>query len=206
MRVTLALTTNLEREIEFDFRELAGSNSYITGDYLSKLSRLFDQSAAKFESILRYVDLPRLSVESTNEVSPLSNTQSRTRNSRQQSDGIVRRSFGEVFDWLYKHGVRKIIRIAVEDDEDTPHSDELIEKTLQRFDVEVWDWKKFDLCSETILEAAPNVKDLSLYSSGNKAVLRSWSSEDGLKELQSVRASPQANFPPKKHILFKYCF
>jgi len=74
----------------------------------------------------------------------------------------------------------------VDDDEDTPHSDEVIE-SLKRFGIEDWDWKKVDLCSEVLLKAAPNAEKITLYCSGNNAILRSWSAEDGLKKLEKVR-------------------
>ena len=95
--------------------------------------------------------------------------------------------FKIIFDWLWDNGVRRILKVRVHDDGDTSHSDEIIENTLNRFQVEVWDWKKFDLCSETIFKAAPDVREISLYSSGNNAILRSWSCEDGLAKLKKVR-------------------
>jgi hypothetical protein len=68
----------------------------------------------------------------TNEISTLSSSKPSAKHSGHQSDGISWRNFGEIFDWLYKHGVRKIVKITVVDDEDNPHSDELIETALQR--------------------------------------------------------------------------
>jgi hypothetical protein len=43
------------------------------------------------------------------------------------------------------------------------------------------------MCSATIKRAAPNVRHVSLYASGNNAVLRSWSCKEGLAELKKVR-------------------
>ena len=74
----------------------------------------------------------------------------------------------------------------MDDNKDPSHSDQIIEESLKGFDVEVLDWFKFDLCSETILEAAPDVKEVHLYSSGNNAVLQAWSGCDGLKKLTKV--------------------
>lgn len=89
--------------------------------------------------------------------------------------------------------MRKIIRIVVQDDPIDFHSDELIEHSLKGFDVEEWRWKKWDMCSDTILEAAPDVRIVDLYWSGNKAILRSWAAADGLvllKRVGRVRNSP----------------
>jgi len=72
------------------------------------------------------------------------------------------------------------------DDVDTPYNDTVIETALKGFGVEVFDWMKLDICSETIFDASPEVQEIVLYSSGNRAVLRSWSGEDGLIQLRKV--------------------
>lgn len=77
----------------------------------------------------------------------------------------------------------------VVDDGDISHSDEVIEEALRRFQVEVWDWKKLDISSETIFQAAENVKEISLYSTGNNAVLMGWYSDEGLKKFPKVCTS-----------------
>lgn len=84
-------------------------------------------------------------------------------------------------------GVIKIIRVVVEDDPADFHSDEVIEHSLRGFDVEEWKWFKWDLCIDTILEAAPNVREVNLYWSGNKAILKSWTAPDGLVSLRQAR-------------------
>lgn len=91
-----------------------------------------------------------------------------------------------VFDWLRKEKVKKVIRVIVMDGGSVPHSDEAIVESLKGLDVEVWDWRKFDICSETIHQAAENVRIVHLYCSGSNAVLRSWSSEQGLVRLEKV--------------------
>ncbi|KAI1474288.1 subtilisin-like protein [Daldinia eschscholtzii] len=67
------------------------------------------------------------------------------------------------------------------------HGDEAIEKALNGFGVEIWNWKKRDLCFEVIANTAPNVKVINLYWSGNNAVLRGWCAEGGLKKLKALR-------------------
>lgn len=44
----------------------------------------------------------------------------------------------------------------------------------------MWDWKKLDLCTDVIAESTKKVREVSLYSSGNNAVLMGWASADGL--------------------------
>lgn len=84
-----------------------------------------------------------------------------------------------VFDWLWSKGVREIVKVRVVDG-DLPHADASIVKALYGFNVKVWDWKRVDLCSDVIYESSKFLKEVSIYSSGNNAVLMGWASEDGL--------------------------
>ncbi|KAI9770212.1 MAG: hypothetical protein M1839_003240 [Geoglossum umbratile] len=108
---------------------------------------------------------------------------------------------GVIFKWLAKRNVSKIFKVIVIDDGDPPHSsqphssqpysnqphsNQVIEESLKDFKIETWDWKKVDICSDTILEAAPGVRFLNLYASGNSAVLKGWSCTDGLVELKNL--------------------
>ncbi|KAF8251591.1 subtilisin-like protein [Wilcoxina mikolae CBS 423.85] len=153
-----------EREILLDLRELASMHYDISKQQISSLI-----GAIKFETILRYVRIPKF-------LSALDETDSTPKSLK---------GFWLIFELLWEKGVRKIIKIIVDDEEDS-HSDDIIE-LLNRFDVEEWDWMKVDLCSKTICIAAPNVRKLSLYSSGNNAVLRSWSGNDGLNTLKQLK-------------------
>jgi hypothetical protein len=76
--------------------------------------------------------------------------------------------------------LREIIKVMVVDDRDRPHADAAIVKALYGFKVEEWDWKWVDLCSDAIYEASPTIREVSLYSSGNNAVLVGWASAEGL--------------------------
>lgn len=84
--------------------------------------------------------------------------------------------------------MRKIIELIVDDDQDPPHKDTII-ASLETFDLEIFDWKKLDLCSDTIFKAAPHANKIVLYSSGNNAVLKSWSATDGLVRFQRASTS-----------------
>ncbi|KAI9771958.1 MAG: hypothetical protein M1839_002591 [Geoglossum umbratile] len=161
-----------EREIHFDLLELANLNLAVSAQDLTDLI-----TSLKFENILQYVRIPRY------KLSAHSSPARGDSRSDQQRGG--RRDFQLIFDLLWKKGVRTIIKVIVEDDDETPHSDEVIEK-LAIFNIEEWDWRKVDLCSEVIYKAAGNVEKAFLYSSGNNAVLRSWSGIDGLKRLEQL--------------------
>lgn len=157
--------------MEFDLSEHSR-----TGYSFSPKSGKILKKHLKFDNILRYVDLPKMVVERSLPEKDTGN-----------EAGTGRNDLEEIFNWLRTDcGVEKIIRIKVEDSKDTPHSDESIESCLKDFGIKVWDWHKIDLCCSTIQRAAPNVREVYLYCSGNNAVLRSWSAADGLASLEKV--------------------
>lgn len=133
------------------------------------------------DTILRYVCLPK---------DPLLSEQS-------VDDPQTYINYTVVFDWLRKKKVRTIIKLRVEDNENLPHSDETIVSALRDIDVDVWDWVRYDLCCDTIAEAAPKVKEVFLYSTGKKAVLMNWTSEEGLKKLKHVKSQRLPESPPR---------
>ena len=70
----------------------------------------------------------------------------------------------------------------------TPQTDQAVEYCVQTFKVSVLNWRKLDLC---LADLDPNgtLKKLHLYSSGNKAVIRNWLSENdqgGLVKLKNA--------------------
>jgi hypothetical protein len=141
-------------------------------------------SFLKFETILQYVALPKLLVKDTS--GTVKRPQLNVSGRRLQEKERGPTHFKKIFDWLKDKKVKQILEIIVEDDQENPHWDEVIAEAVKGFGVEVWNWKKFDLCSETIREAAPNVRELYLYSTGNNAVLRGWSDCGGLTTLTKV--------------------
>jgi hypothetical protein len=118
--------------------------------------------------VLKYVALPKLKIDPDKEEG---------RDKHSKGKGL--KDLIKIFDWLRKNHVKKIIKVIVVDDGDIAHSDSAIRECVKGFDVLKWDWKKVDLCSEVIYEAARNVEEVTLYSSGNNAVLLGWSSTDG---------------------------
>ncbi|KAL6822091.1 hypothetical protein J3E69DRAFT_339920 [Trichoderma sp. SZMC 28015] len=191
-----------ERETYFDL--LTQPSLSISLSNLEKLARHL-----KFESILRYVALPRIEVTEKTEIT-LDNDRERWH-------------IAEIFQWLRQNGVKKIVSVIVIDDIEPSHSDGAIEGALvwkeeikkeeskkeeskkeeskkeenkkeeskkeemkneiveRNFDIEIWDWKKLDINCDIIARCAPGVREITLYSSGNNAVLMGWSSMDGLR-------------------------
>jgi len=81
--------------------------------------------------------------------------------------------------------------ISVVDEEFPAHEDKAIVQCLQRFDVEKWNWQRFDICSEVIRDAAhQTVQHITLYSYGNRAVLKGWSTVGGFGD---VRVFPEVS-------------
>ncbi len=109
-----------------------------------------------------------------------------------------------VFKWLKDDvKVKKILEVVVEDfadGESKPHSDKAIVECLKDLQVETWDWRRMDIPSQVIVEAAgEHVKTLYLYCSGLRAVLQSWSDRGGLANLKKVNYLPfRPNLPVRK--------
>ncbi|KAB8265057.1 hypothetical protein BDV32DRAFT_145089 [Aspergillus pseudonomiae] len=99
----------------------------------------------EFESILKYVRIPSFKVA----MYPRQDN----RDNHQEQQLVRKGNVEDIFNVLWEKGVKKIIKISVDDDEDLPHSDEVIE-TLGKFGIEEWDWRRKDLCSSVILKAA----------------------------------------------------
>ncbi|KAH7310222.1 hypothetical protein BKA65DRAFT_167701 [Rhexocercosporidium sp. MPI-PUGE-AT-0058] len=167
-----------EREIHLDLREVQ-----ISGLSTDRKSLLNFLNGRDFEDILQYVQIPRRPFRSDT-----------TQQGQQAVDGLGtappvigagRSDFQEIFDLLYGKGVRKIVQLIVDDDEECPHRDDVIE-AVAKFSVEVFDWRKIDLSSTVLKVAAANSTQLHLFCSGSECVLRDWSSCDGLKQLKSL--------------------
>ncbi len=147
--------------------------------FLNLLSKL------RFADILQYVAIPKVKIE-LNATGPLSQRdRGGSRSARLVGDG--RSDFVYVFERLRKQGVKTILKVMVDDSHTISHSDEAIEDALKGMDVEIWDWRRTDLCSEVIFNVAPKVREVSLYWSGNNAVLRGWGEEGGLKRLKELK-------------------
>lgn len=91
-----------------------------------------------------------------------------------------------IFHWLRELHVKSIMKVTVMDEGKLSHSDEAIERCMDGLEVKVWNWRRVDLCIDVIANSTPNVTDVTLYSSGNNAVLVGWSSINGLPKLKKV--------------------
>ena len=91
-----------------------------------------------------------------------------------------------IFRWLKKRHVKSVLKVTVIDDVEPSHSDEAIEACMDQLDVRIWNWYKVDVCCDVIINSAKRARDVTLYSSGNNAVLVGWSSSAGLARLPEV--------------------
>lgn len=134
----------------------------------------------EFEPLLQYVYIPNLRAVDVELDDPDLVKQAWWK-------GPSRKDCFYLFHWLRaSRKVERILSVTVDDDPADFHSDEVIEEAVCEFDIEKWNWVKADMCSDTIYAAAKNVQDLTLYWSGNRAVLKSWAAVDGLARLEKA--------------------
>ena len=191
MEILYGRNTSPDSELYFDLSGYSSMTRPQFGNLLSKLN---------FADILQYVAIPQIKIETTATGPSAERDRAEGRSSSSKAQlGEGRSDFVHVFESLRKKNVKTIIKVKVDDSLAVPHSDESIENALRGLGVEVWEWKRTDLCSEVIYNVAPKVREVSLFWSGNNAVLRGWSDEGGLKrlkELQVVRLNVQhVGFP-----------
>ncbi|KAM0254704.1 hypothetical protein ACHAQJ_006485 [Trichoderma viride] len=176
MEILYGRNTTSDLELYFDLSGHANITQSGLENLLSKL---------KFEDILQYVAIPKLNVEVNMNTANSKRPRGAGRSPKQDGEG--RRDLCYIFDRLRKKGVKTILKVIIDDSVMPAHSDEAIEDALKFMDVEIWDWKRTDLCSEVICRVASKAREVNLYWSGNNAVLRGWSEEGGLKRLGELR-------------------
>ncbi|KFA55647.1 hypothetical protein S40293_09301 [Stachybotrys chartarum IBT 40293] len=98
----------------------------------------------------------------------------------------------EFFTWLKEtKGVKTILKLVVMENQDRPCSEYVVRECLKGLDVRYLDWKRRDICVDTLL-VVPNIVELWLYSSGLNAVLCGWSDEHGLGRFNKVGSNGNA--------------
>lgn len=158
--------------------------SLSTGDIGQHISIL------EFENLLQYVDIPKIS-RSEQVVIPKPRASRGRIGAQQVGDG--RTDVPIVFEQLRKKGVKSVLEVIVDDLEHPAHSDSAIEEALlgpkgeEDMNIEVWNWRKIDINPELIAKVASGVIFLQLYWSGQNAVLRAWSEDDGLPKLTKLK-------------------
>ncbi|TLD03660.1 uncharacterized protein PgNI_11877 [Pyricularia grisea] len=130
-----------------------------------------------FDSVLQYVAFPRIELQKHGDAAD--------NETDELHSGRLDMIF--LFNWLREKGVKRIVRVEVDDMEMPCHSDEAIEEALAGFDVEVLDWKREDLDVTTLHHIGDKLREVHLYWGGRNAVLRSWSEKgEGLCKLPEL--------------------
>jgi hypothetical protein len=87
-----------------------------------------------------------------------------------------------VFDWLRDQRVRRIIKVDIDDDTEPCCTNDAVEASLKGFEVQRLYWKRTDIPCDVFYNSSSALTDLSLYWSGDKAVLGGWSGPDGFSD------------------------
>ena len=157
----------------------------------------------RFDNVLMYVRFTNVTVV-------------RSGRKAASSNSLGRQDMEFFMQWLYSKGVRRILKLEVDDSRKSAHSDESIQKSLEKIVVEHLDWQKVDLDPRTIcqisnkvemkiptkdepnrMELSPGnqLKELTLRWSGRNAVLRAWSEPEGLPLLAELK-TVNLHIPP----------
>lgn len=117
----------------------------------------------EFESTLRYVDIPIPDL-------PLVSKESYIVSERVEVPTIL--------EWLRQSkGVDGIYELFVRDSFLVPHSEEIIEKCLNGFKIEVLDWMRADMSIRPLQKTCPDIRKLRFYVT-TWASLSYWTSMD----------------------------
>lgn len=163
----------LDIQICFDYFESGAPAQIDAQDFKESFENVV------FDEVLEYVAFPSVTVL------PQPRLSESPANSMKLGRGRTDMLF--FFQWLReKKSVKRILKVIVDDEREPAHSDEAIEKALKGFGVEILDWRKVDLCPQTICAVSDKLREVYLRWSGNNTVLRAWSEPDGLKKLEDL--------------------
>ncbi|KAF3763481.1 hypothetical protein M406DRAFT_243377, partial [Cryphonectria parasitica EP155] len=95
-------------------------------------------SLIRYEETIRYAEFPVLDL-STQPQTPAAQNLQRSHLQRTHTEIL------DMLDWLYDHGVRRIITLRVPDRMAHPHDELEIASVVKRFRVEELDWRILDL-------------------------------------------------------------
>ncbi|CAG9981145.1 unnamed protein product, partial [Clonostachys byssicola] len=118
----------------------------------------------KFESVLKYAAFPNLRTPSCpNNALPL------------KSKHLDHKEIQDVYEWLRRRNVTKVMEVSVPDRLDDPHSDDVVAECINGWDTRILKWKKLDLYLGNLYKGDEDkLEELELYSSGNRSVHDQW--------------------------------
>jgi hypothetical protein len=169
-------------QIDFDLFEAGADDNVVKQFRVKEFCDVYEHF--EFDSVLKSVHFRSLHLTGTEKYTFRDNHKFVA---LKEDNGCTDITF--LFDWLWhSKGVRRIMNVTMEDRQQ-PHSDEAIERCLERFRVESLDWQKIDLCPGVIATVGSHLRNISLHWSGHNAVLRGWGEPEGLSkcpQLQSI--------------------
>ncbi|KAI9773356.1 MAG: hypothetical protein M1840_007571 [Geoglossum simile] len=127
----------------------------------------------KFESILKYANFPDLNTQIPKHIQDVA-----------ASLRVDHTEIRIVFKWLRSRGVKQVLELSVPDRLLCPHSDDDVAYCVNGSAVRVLKWRKLDLYLGN-LKDKNDLREIHLYSSGNRSVHRQWYEE--LKKFPNVR-------------------
>ncbi|KAF3170663.1 hypothetical protein TWF788_010126 [Orbilia oligospora] len=205
-----------ERQIRFDLGH--ETSTIIDEDYVDFLR---EKAAMQFESILECVKLPFRTRPVARDSEDPPQYEDRVNRYKKvdpyisvfdwlKRDGMVRKIFAIEVDDLGNEPLKSTLtphsNFAIRDClrnnfksqavvAETRSTQTIPERDRKGMGIEIWDWRKLDICSDTVREAAPGVRVLHLYSSANKAVLKGWACKDGLRTLKNLQTLRVVIYP-----------
>ncbi|KAI0169132.1 peptidase S8/S53 domain-containing protein, partial [Hypoxylon sp. FL1284] len=163
-------------ELCFDISRFNSTNFRVSTFVESLISHGGTRKLA-YEHTLRYVEFPPL------------DTAAADRETFKESSHFEH-EHNEVFKvlkWLGDKGVKSIVKLRIPDRLINPHNDREMAIEVDRFEVEVLDWKVPDLSISIFNDNVKSrIKELYLYASGNRAVISHWFSSEGIRSLEKL--------------------
>ncbi|KIW25944.1 uncharacterized protein PV07_09078 [Cladophialophora immunda] len=129
------------KELWFDYMPAP-----LTGMTFAEFTHHWDM--LDFETTVKYVSIANVKFKLDKDVDQV------VRKSRDDATRILR--------WLQSKDVKRILHVIVDDMEPNYHSNDSIERALEKAKVEILDWHRPDLCPSTIFNVGKNLKRLEV--------------------------------------------
>lgn len=169
------LILDLVCELCFDLSRLGSKHHPISNLIQSLVSNEDDEhNLLSYEQTIRYFEFPSLDLK--------------VEDKEAFGDNVKSEHF-EVFqtlDWLRTKGVKEILEVVIRDRLVNPHNEIGIGLYVEKFKVEVLDWRFLDMSVSILKKSKERIRELHLYASGKRSAIMHWLSEDGVRSLTNV--------------------